>query len=532
MVHVNWRRQLMLAVALVVLASLTYWLEFGYRPKKEEQAQEAKKLCTLKDVRAQTISITSGGLKITFSCIDPDGKLCKAGDNSKWNIISPVSLKADDTNVNTLLSSITSLASSDSIDLNSESPEKKQKLLKEYLLDQEARSKKDSRKVEIVSAAGDKYVVTIGDVHPMGDTLFVISGAGKPEVKLDEGKVFLIPVAFKSNFEHDLSYWRDKKLFSISAMDIGSFELQGSKAKISGIRKDGQWTLRPLSGKQEDFTGDIEGVDNMMTSLTYLTAKGFISDNKNDAVAKKAMRGFKKTVTFTVSGDPTKTDSLKPITLTVWTKKDPKDKSPSGTKLYATMSNMDPLYELESYFSDKVDKSLNDLRLSKLITSVNRYTAKRLEFSGADLGKETFAIINADSQWKDEAGKAEVKGEKVQELLDKLSGNRIKDFLDGKKIPAGEASGLKAVLMDEKKNKMRELVFWKHMGKLYGRDLLSKRNEAFLIDEALIPSLPFNRDAFKEPAPAVAPSGIPGITGLAPHGGPGAPPLPPAPQKK
>jgi hypothetical protein len=139
---------------------------------------------------------------------------------------------------------------------------------------------------------------------------------------------------------------------------------------------------------------------------------------------------------------------------------------------------------------------------------VDRFTAKKLEFSGAKIGNIPLVVVNADSKWKDEAGKTEIKGEKIQDLLDKLSGNRIKDFLDGKTVPAGESAGLKLVLGDEKSPKKRELVFWKSGSKLFGRDLLSKRSEAFLIDDALAAALPFTRDAFKD-TPLAMPSGAP-----------------------
>ena len=142
---------------------------------------------------------------------------------------------------------------------------------------------------------------------------------------------------------------------------------------------------------------------------------------------------------------------------------------------------------------------------------MERYGAKRLEFSGAPVGAPPVILKNKDGVWKTETASLEIPHEKVQDVLDKLSGNRIKDFLTGAAIPTGEAEGLKITLGDEKIEAKRQWAFWKQGEKIYSRDLLSKRKEAFEVDSALKDALPWTRAFFQKPAPipSATPSAAP-----------------------
>ena len=178
---------------------------------------------------------------------------------------------------------------------------------------------------------------------------------------------------------------------------------------------------------------------------------------------------------------------------------------PAGTpkKLYATISNLDPLFELDPSAKDRMDKSTKDLRLAKLITSMDRFGTKRLEFSGKPIGDKSLVLTQTDGKWMIQPDKTAVSNEKVQSLLDKLSGNRIKDFLTGSAIPAGESEGLTLTLGDDKDVKKRQILFWKNGNQLYGRDLLTARKEAFTVDTIVQSELPWDRNYFKpEAAPA------------------------------
>lgn len=478
---VNWTRPATLAMTLVALGGAAAWLEYKYKPQKEAKEEASKKVFPLKDMQTSEVRLVDGSKAFAFKCVDLDKKLCKPGDNSKWEMTAPGSHKADAGNVNALLSSMNNLATKETIDLTEEPAEKRSTLLKEYRLDPESRSS-DARLVEVTDAGGEKTVAWLGDAHPMGDGIFAIVAKGKGEVKPDETKVYVVPTYFKNQFDHDLGYWRDKKLFSIGAADAQGFTLSGTKGqKISGKKEAGQWRLK--SGA-EDLTGDIENVDNLISAATFLSAKKFVSDDRKSPEAQAALKGSKPALTLEIESKDG------PVTLALFQKGTP-------TQLLATVSNLDGLYELEPSALGRVNKDIKDLRLLKLITSMERFNAKKLEFSGKALSGATIVLVNEDNQWKREGGKGEIDNGKVQGALDSLSGNRVQDVLDLAKAPKGEADGLKLVMTTDKG--ARNLVFWKaDGGALYARDLDSPRKEAFSLDPAIAASLPWSAEHFKK----------------------------------
>jgi hypothetical protein len=482
MAHVNWNRQLGLAAALFVLGTAAYWFEYKHKPGKEASEEQSKKIFPIKDKQVQSITLFDGNKSVTLNCSDMTAKLCKAGDNSKWEISEPSQLKADDSNVNALLTTLNTLSTAETIDLKDETPEKKEALMKEYGLD--AQSRKTDKRVEITTPS-EKTVLYLGNSHPIGESIFGVDSK-------NESRVLLVPSFFKANLEHDLTYWRNKKLLTIAAHEIESFKLDGSKGHLSAERKDGRWVIH--SG-QEEMDGDTENIDSLLSGATVLTAKEFASDHKTDNKAQSILKGLSPILTLSLQKEKgTAKEAPAPIVLTLIQKKT----TAPNNKLYATVSNLDPLFALDPNTKDRLDKSVNDLRLAKLITSMERFSAKKLEFSGKPLGAQPIQLAQENGKWMNQATKTEVPSDAMNNLLDQLSGNRIKGFLLGATIPAGEKEGLKVTLSDEKNEAKRQFVFWKKEEKLYAKDLQSKKNEAYLIDSSLSRALPWSLDFFKK----------------------------------
>lgn len=532
MFQVSWKRQLVLSLFLFLLGTGVYWLEFKHKPKKENLAELSKKVFPLKDVPVQSIRILDSKSSFELSCNDMAAKLCKSGDQSKWELKVPLKVKADDSNSNSVLSTLTNLTSTEVIDLREETSEKRTTILKEYGLDLASRKSATMRKIAIKTDK-DESTAYFGSTHPIGEGIFVIVGKGNPESDgvVDDSKVFLVPSYFKSNFEHDLTYWRDKKIITVAAHEIQSFKLTGSKVTLSAERKEGQWVLK--TGKEE-LAGDIENIDSLLAGVTTLSAKGFRFENKTEVAAVTFLKGAKKILGLSLQKQAGADKSVPaPFELAFYqkglgpedskkpgakTKEKPMERgkpgekpSASDVKYFAVVSNLDPLFEMEGSSKDKIDKSLKDLRLTKLITSMERFGAKRLEFSGSPIGPTPLIFTQKDGKWLNAENK-EPNKDKILDTLDKLSGNRIKDYLTGSAIPTGENEGLKFTLGDDKSEKKRQIVFWKKGNDLYARDLLSIKKEALLVDSTIKDALPWDGNFFNsnEPKPAAGQPSLPG----------------------
>ena len=520
--QVGWTKQLVLALTLAALGSVAYWIEFKHRPELEKTEQDQKKIFTLlasseplnsnaKNSKPgneiSTLMLAASGKTFSFHCADLAAKLCKPGDNGKWELIEPLKMRGDDGNINSVISTLNNLLSSDTIELKDETPAKKAALIKEYGLDPESRKSKDAKSVTLITQNGG-IKLYLGLTHPIGEGIFAVAENFKGETptgNVDENRVYIVPSYFKSNLEHDLTYWRDKRLMSWSTADIASFKYDAPKTHFVADKQAGQWVIH--AGKDE-YSGDIENLDSLLSGLTFLNAKDFVANDKNDQKSKEILKSAKPTLRFELHKAPVPENTAKkepaveptPVTVVIFQPKSP-------GKAYATVSNLDPLFEIDATTVSRFDKSLKDLRLSKLITSIDRYSAKKLEFTGKNLGGSSPLILtNVDGKWVIEGEKKDASADKVQSTLDKLSGNRIKDYVEGKAIPQGEAEGIQLSLSYEKDVLKRKLVFWREAGKLYGRDLLSKRNEAFVLDPAISEALPWDRKYY-EPAPS--PSALP-----------------------
>jgi hypothetical protein len=99
--------------------------------------------------------------------------------------------------------------------------------------------------------------------------------------------------------------------------------------------------------------------------------------------------------------------------------------------------------------------------------------------------------------------------DKVQGFLEKITGNRIKEFLSGSKVPPGSEKGISFSLSDEKDAGKRSFIFWKSGSNLYARDMVSKTREVFQVDVSIWDVLPKDRAYFTTAAAPVAPAPLP-----------------------
>ncbi len=501
--EVKWGKTLGLAASLLVLGSFAYWFEFSHKPKKEKSEEQAKKVLQLGEQSVDTLSLIDSKNTFVFQCAESDQKLCKTNSTPKWKVLKPANLEADSTNVNSLLSAITNATPKDTVDLDEETPDKRVKLLKDYELDEQTR--KSARRVEIKLHDGKLLAVYLGSTHPIGDSIFSIAGEADKIDDKQVKKVSLLNAFLKTNWEKDLTYWRNKKLFETSTHEIQGFSLKSEKGTVAGNKKDGTWTISGTSAnlKGTGLSGDAEAIETILTAVTHINAKTFVSEDKASAESKAALKPAKLTTEFTFTPTAKAPKAEEPIRLAFYEIK--AKASPHSTeKLYLAVENQSPLYEIEKNSADKLKKSLAELRQAKLITSTERFSTKKIEISGGDLGNGKILLENKDGKWTQKDLPIEIDSNKVSALLDKLSGNRIKEFYSEGQIPKGKEKGLHVTISDEKDQKKKHLIFWK-TSTLTAIDETSARKEAFSVDSTIQDALPSKLEFFKkEPKPAAS----------------------------
>ncbi len=485
----SWIKPLMLASVLLIIGNLAYWLEYKHKPKIEDEEKKAKQVFKIENLVINEVSVNGKNGLFKFVCNSKD--LCKPGDQSSWTLIFPSKFKADDPNVNSFISALKNLSAKEFFDLTNDTEEKKVTLLKEYGLTPDVLKSDKTQKITITPKSDAGIALFFGGTHPIGGNFFTLLSQNN---QVDKNKVIIVPSHFKSHLERDLTYWRNKKIFDLEPTNVVSFNFNGPKIKnISGSKKNGHWSISAPETGGKNVPGDIENIDNLIKTITSTAAKGFTSDDKDSAAAKKAISKAKN-IYYIVLGAEAPKD---PVTLKIFEIEKPTQ------LLYATVSNMNPLYELNSSTKSSLNKTITDFRLTKLITSVDRYLIKRIEVTGQPIGTQPLVILqDKEAVWKkqiiisDKASLVDIDQDKTQNFLDKISGNRIKNFLNGKNIPKGEERAITVFLGDEKDPKKRQLKFWGLGTKIYSKDANTKQAEVFELDPGMVKDLPFKNDFF------------------------------------
>lgn len=471
MSEVKWGKTFLLALVLLGLGSLVYWNEFERKPKQEKKELAAKRLFSVASSTIAKIEIVGKNGPFNLECALPQG--CKANDSSTWSISNPEKIKGDSSNIDSLLSSLAGIDYQDRFDLSKEDPEKRKRLLTEYGLSSDRLKDPNTKRIRMTASNGESMTAYFGETHPINDAFFVSLG--------DENTVYVVPNYIKLTFERDLTYWRDKHLFSIASPDIDHFELHGVLGKSVGDKKEGVWTVNGLPG-------DFETIDSLLNAALLTQAKAFVTEKELSQAAKFLTLELRKT-------------NEKAITLNLYIKA---EKKKDAGKLYARVSNLTPLFELEMSMKDRLDHAPKDFRQSKLMTMMERFASKRIEFSSKSIGSEPLVIENRDGRWIDSNHQTDADYQKVQGLLDKLSGNQIRDF-DSKETDPPKSGVTTVRIYDELKVLKKEFLFWDTaQHDFYAADKMAKRKESFKMDLSVREYLPTSSDFFV-PRPSATP---------------------------
>jgi len=228
------------------------------KPEADTGTKQEKVFAGVQSDKIDELTITSGkGEKTTLK-----------KDGSAWQVTSPISAKADESEVSGITSNLSSVEVTRVID-------DKPANLKEYGL--------ETPRVEVdFKAAGDKEPrrLFLGDKSPTGSSVYAKRNA--------ENRVFLIPAFQDTAFDKSSFDLRDKTLVKFDRDKVDGIELTAD-GKTTALTKDGSdWKLtKPLQTKA-DF-GSVEGLIGRMQSAqmkSIVTAEPTPADLKKYGLDK------------------------------------------------------------------------------------------------------------------------------------------------------------------------------------------------------------------------------------------------------
>src|SRR5262249_32070315 len=189
-----------------------------------------------------SITITRGGETVTLE--QKDGK---------WAIIQPLTAQANQSTVDSLVSSLTSAKIERTLAASADE-------MKSFGLDQPAVV------MEIKLKGGETQEIKLGAKDFSGLSAYA-QIAGSSEVAL-------VPASVLTSSDKSLNDLRDKAILGVSQFDIKSISLTNENGQISLVKDSGQWALK----KPYDASAEESEINSFLREVTSAEAEEFVSD--------------------------------------------------------------------------------------------------------------------------------------------------------------------------------------------------------------------------------------------------------------
>ncbi len=306
------------AIVLAALSGILYW------SSHRKPAESAVKVSA--DTPPQILTLTQADIaKVDIKKKGGAEVELAKDDSGKWQIMGAKPLRADQNEVSSMLSTLSSLSSERLI-------EEKASNLADYGLAQPA------VEVDVTEKNNKTRKLLIGDNTPAGNAAYVAL-AGDP-------RVFTLPNYNKTSLDKSATDLRDKRLLVFEQDKLSRVELAAKKQDIEFGRNKDQWQIV----KPKPLRADDSKVEELIRKLG--DAKMDLSASDEDQKKAAAAFGSGTAVATAKVTDVSGTEELQ-----VRKSKD---------DYYAKSSAVEGVYKVSSDFGTALDKSVDDFRNKKL----------------------------------------------------------------------------------------------------------------------------------------------------------------------
>ena len=341
-----WRNLGIVAVLFVGLGAFVYFYEIEGGKKRQEEAEQAKKLFQFEKEDVTSISLDRDGDSITMH-----------KEEDSWKLVAPIEAKADETAVDGLASELSSTQVERSLEpipidwkvFGLENPE---------------------LKIRVGLKDGQTLHLELGDKDFNQSSVFGrISG---------QQKVLVLPTFLHTNADKELFDFRDKTVLDFDREQVQEVAIR-SKRKTYRFEKDGEdWSIRkPIQAR-----ADRSEIRSILSDLEFARVEEFVERG----VAKLGTYGLKapaSQVNLYLGENRAKK------TLLVGKK--------VGTQYYAKDEAGEDVFKIKEDLVEKFDLDLGKLR-DKKMARFERNEVKRVEVKLPD---QRFEFLkDSEDQWR------------------------------------------------------------------------------------------------------------------------------------
>ena len=360
----------------IFIVLLAFVLLFEYKGMGEKDEEEKLLALSSDDVQ-----------KVTFKKED-ETIIFQKDEEGEWLITEPLEAKADKYEVDRLADDFSDLRIERVVE---EEPEE----LEKYGIPQ--------KEMSLWFKDKDKPIkILIGMENPLGNTFFA-----KRE---DETRVVLIPSNLKNLMEKSLFDFREKNIFKFEIDDVKSVKLRAKKTRWEASKKEEEWFFKnPVNALAKSSK-----IDNILSSLSSLKAKEFVSEEKNKGDVKKY--GLDHPEYEITLGMPLENQE---VTFSLHKEED---------KLYATTSLSTKIVEAEDSLLSELEKEAEELR-EKKVASFYSWEANRLHLKMGEI--DWIVVKDEEDNWHFESPiKEEADKSKIQTFIRKIESLEATEFID------------------------------------------------------------------------------------------------------
>ncbi len=397
-----WRNLGIVAVLFAGLGAFVYFYEIEGGKRREEAAEEAKKLFQFDKEEVKSISLTRS-----------DGSIILEKENGSWKLVAPIEAKADEAAVDGLASELSST-------LLERSLESSPVDWKDYGLEN------PNLKITVDLKDGRRLNLELGDKDFNQASVF----GRVPHL----AKVLVLPALLYTAVDKELLDFRDKSVLDFDREQVREVRIR-ARRKTYRLQKEGEdWSIRePIQAR-----ADRSEIRSLLSDLEFARVEEFVE------------RGAGRLKTYGLNEPSSRVDlflgdSRARKTLLVGKQ--------VGAQFYAKDDSGEDVFRIKEDLVDKLELDLSKLRDRKM-ARFERDEVKRVEVKLPD--REFEFARNSEDQWRLRTpaghGEKSVLEYKLFWPLEDLEGKEIVDRanLDDPKYGFSEPSAeVKVVKQDD-----------------------------------------------------------------------------------
>lgn len=325
------RNTLILLLLAAAIGVAVYFLDIKPGKPRDEKTDESKPAFVFTREDISSISITRSGQTVVVE--ETDGK---------WTINQPLTAQANQSTVDSLVSSLTSAKIERSLSPSAEE-------IRSFGLEE------PSVTVEIKLKSGDTQTLKLGAKDFSGLSAYAQIG--------DSKDVALVPASVLTNADKSLDDLRDKAILGVSQFDIKSISLTNEHGQMSLAKDGGEWALK------RPFEAGVETTEmnTFLSEITSAEAEEFVSETADD-LAKYGLDKPEITLTAQLNDGSEKSISA----------------GEKDDNHYAKASARSQVFKISSSLYDKLNIKPSELR-NKEMFKLDRDNLSKIEIKNPNL---------------------------------------------------------------------------------------------------------------------------------------------------